>query len=197
MVKHPHALLSALVDGELDHATRERVLVHLAHCAECRADAEAERQVKSLLSGLPDPTPPPSLGVSLLAIAQSGRVWPDGGQATYNVRPSVSGFGRPPGQPGSRRPYPPGVVAGVPPRRRRQRRVTAGFLGAAALASMAVASAFAAGGQPVEPGDVTVEPPERRYSVEHPGTTARLPFSDPGAVSTVFGRGVFDSHARR
>jgi hypothetical protein len=193
-------LLSALVDGELDHSTRDRVLVHLAHCAKCRADAEAERQVKALLSGLADPTPPPRLGASLLAIpdagiADAGQAWPDPGEGVHGVPSGAFGFGRPFGQPGSRRAGPPGAV--VSTGRRRRRRATVGLLGAAALAGMAVASAFAAGSQPGDNAEVTVEPPERRYIVEHPGTQARLPFTDPGAVTTVFGRGVLDTYTRR
>lgn len=51
---HDSARLSALVDGELDHAERDRVLAHLAQCEECRAIVESERRVRALLGGLAD-----------------------------------------------------------------------------------------------------------------------------------------------
>ncbi|MFE5794043.1 anti-sigma factor family protein [Streptomyces sp. NPDC056503] len=50
--------LAALVDGELGHDTRERVLAHLATCARCKAEADAQRALKSVFasSGAPQPS---------------------------------------------------------------------------------------------------------------------------------------------
>ncbi|WP_282694175.1 zf-HC2 domain-containing protein [Streptomyces sp. CC208A] len=50
--------LAALVDGELGHDTRERVLAHLATCARCKAEADAQRALKSAFasSGAPQPS---------------------------------------------------------------------------------------------------------------------------------------------
>ncbi|MCT2591917.1 zf-HC2 domain-containing protein [Streptomyces sp. N2-109] len=48
--------LAALVDGELGHDARERVLSHLATCGSCRAEADAQRQLKSVFA---DSAPPP------------------------------------------------------------------------------------------------------------------------------------------
>jgi anti-sigma factor RsiW len=45
-------LVAALVDGELDHAGRERAQRHLAHCATCRAEVEAQRRLKSRMRAL-------------------------------------------------------------------------------------------------------------------------------------------------
>lgn len=56
-MSHDRARLSALVDGELDHEARDRVLAHLAQCDECRAVVETERRVKALLSGMPEASP--------------------------------------------------------------------------------------------------------------------------------------------
>jgi hypothetical protein len=42
--------LAALVDGELDHDARERVLAHLATCAKCKAEADAQRRLKSVFA---------------------------------------------------------------------------------------------------------------------------------------------------
>ncbi|WP_189975669.1 zf-HC2 domain-containing protein [Streptomyces termitum] len=50
--------LAALVDGELGHDARERVLAHLATCARCKAEADAQRSLKSVFasSGAPQPS---------------------------------------------------------------------------------------------------------------------------------------------
>jgi anti-sigma factor RsiW len=56
---HPDDLLSAHVDGELDPATRARVVEHLDRCAACRRSAEELTEARALLRGLPpvDATP--------------------------------------------------------------------------------------------------------------------------------------------
>ncbi|MEU3604339.1 zf-HC2 domain-containing protein [Streptomyces sp. NPDC035033] len=50
--------LAALVDGELGHDARERVLAHLATCARCKAEADAQRALKNVFasSGAPQPS---------------------------------------------------------------------------------------------------------------------------------------------
>ncbi|MBQ0983842.1 zf-HC2 domain-containing protein [Streptomyces sp. F63] len=59
--------LAALVDGELGHDMRERVLAHLATCCRCRAEADAQRRLKNVFAEAAPP--PPSAG--LLARLQS------------------------------------------------------------------------------------------------------------------------------
>ncbi|RLU99387.1 hypothetical protein CTZ27_15765 [Streptomyces griseocarneus] len=70
--------LAALVDGELGHDSRERVLAHLATCWKCKAEADAQRRLKSVfaeaavppvsdallarLQNLPGAMPPPPGG---------------------------------------------------------------------------------------------------------------------------------------
>ncbi|MFF3749711.1 zf-HC2 domain-containing protein [Streptomyces sp. NPDC002018] len=58
--------LAALVDGELDHDARERVLAHLATCAKCKAEADAQRRLKSVFAE----TAPPMPSAGLLARLQ-------------------------------------------------------------------------------------------------------------------------------
>ncbi|MBW1598757.1 anti-sigma factor [Streptomyces sp. JJ38] len=53
--------LAALVDGELGHDARERVLAHLATCHGCKAEADAQRQLKSVFADTAPP--PPSAGL--------------------------------------------------------------------------------------------------------------------------------------
>ncbi|GAB7031205.1 zf-HC2 domain-containing protein [Streptomyces sp. NPDC021749] len=55
--------LAALVDGELGHDARERVLAHLATCAKCKAEADAQRRLKSVFAE----TAPPGPSEGLLA----------------------------------------------------------------------------------------------------------------------------------
>ncbi|MFI6687244.1 anti-sigma factor family protein [Streptomyces sp. NPDC050485] len=52
--------LAALVDGELNHDARERVLSHLATCAKCKAEADAQRRLKNVFAQAAPP--PPSEG---------------------------------------------------------------------------------------------------------------------------------------
>ncbi|MGW0362329.1 zf-HC2 domain-containing protein [Streptomyces sp. NPDC002990] len=70
--------LAALVDGELKHDARERVLAHLATCAKCKAEADAQRRLKSLFVE----SAPPPLSAGLLARLQglpgSGSEGPSG-----------------------------------------------------------------------------------------------------------------------
>ncbi|MBD0717729.1 anti-sigma factor family protein, partial [Streptomyces sp. CBMA370] len=49
--------LAALVDGELGHDARERVLAHLATCARCKAEADAQRTLKSVFASAAPPSP--------------------------------------------------------------------------------------------------------------------------------------------
>ncbi|MFJ8208559.1 zf-HC2 domain-containing protein [Streptomyces sp. NPDC096033] len=58
--------LAALVDGELKHDARERVLAHLATCARCKAEADAQRRLKTLFVE----SAPPPLSAGLLARLQ-------------------------------------------------------------------------------------------------------------------------------
>ncbi|MFE6401932.1 anti-sigma factor family protein [Streptomyces alboflavus] len=59
--------LAALVDGELGHDARERVLAHLATCPKCKAEADAQRRLKNVFAQTA--APPPS--ESFLARLQS------------------------------------------------------------------------------------------------------------------------------
>ncbi|WP_053684519.1 zf-HC2 domain-containing protein [Streptomyces sp. XY593] len=84
--------LAALVDGELKHDARERVLAHLATCAKCKAEADAQRRLKTMFVE----SAPPPLSAGLLARLQQ---LPGGGVD------GPSGPGSPPG-PGSAQPDP-------------------------------------------------------------------------------------------
>ena len=77
--------LSALIDGELGHTQRERVLAHLARCEPCRREAAALRALKQRMHALGEATADVALTARLVAMgarypaagaALSRRRWP-------------------------------------------------------------------------------------------------------------------------
>ncbi|WP_369183206.1 zf-HC2 domain-containing protein [Streptomyces sp. Y1] len=62
--------LSAFVDGELGHDSRERVQAHLATCPQCLAEADEGRAVKHLLTRTGTPGPSAGLMARLMAVAE-------------------------------------------------------------------------------------------------------------------------------
>ncbi len=64
--------LAALVDGELGHDTRERVLSHLATCWSCKAEADAQRRLKSVFADTAPPPPSASLLARLQGLPAGG-----------------------------------------------------------------------------------------------------------------------------
>ncbi|MEU6771260.1 zf-HC2 domain-containing protein [Streptomyces sp. NPDC046759] len=70
--------LSALVDGELGHESRERVLAHLATCARCKAEADAQRRLKNVFAEAAPPPPSASLLARLQGLPGGGDLGGDG-----------------------------------------------------------------------------------------------------------------------
>ena len=70
-MSHLGARAAAVVDGELGHAARDRALAHIAHCAQCRLEVEAQRRLKSRLANLGPTTPPADLTGRLLRMPPS------------------------------------------------------------------------------------------------------------------------------
>ena len=64
--------LAALVDGELGHATRERVLAHLATCPKCKAEADAQRRLKNVFAEAAPPPPSESFLARLQGLPGGG-----------------------------------------------------------------------------------------------------------------------------
>jgi hypothetical protein len=86
------------VDGELGHETRERVLAHLATCARCKAEADAQRQLKNVFAEAAPPPPSESFLARLQGLPEGGD--PDGGGSPFgggglpgglSGRPGVTG----------------------------------------------------------------------------------------------------------
>ena len=61
--------LSALVDGELDIAERERVLVHLVRCRACRDEVAALRMLKRRMNALGETAADAALTSRLMQLA--------------------------------------------------------------------------------------------------------------------------------
>ena len=87
--------LSALVDGELGHESRERVLAHLATCAKCKAEADAQRQLKNVFAEAAPPPPSESFLARLQGLPGGGD--PDGGGSPFGGGGLLGGA---PGRPG-------------------------------------------------------------------------------------------------
>ncbi|MFD3380196.1 MULTISPECIES: anti-sigma factor family protein [unclassified Streptomyces] len=70
--------LSALVDGELGHEARERVLAHLATCAKCKAEADEQRRLKNVFAEVAPPPPSESFLARLQGLPGGGDPDSDG-----------------------------------------------------------------------------------------------------------------------
>lgn len=136
---HLGEALAALVDGELPHDARDRVLAHLATCPRCKAEADEQRRLKSVFSAAAPPAPSDGLlarlenlpGVDLDDAAhRSPFAAGDGGDARTSGRvggartPRTGGFGgrrdagTRPGRPARPGLTPAAAGAGAPARRR-------------------------------------------------------------------------------
>jgi anti-sigma factor RsiW len=179
--------LSALIDGELNAAERDRVHAHLAGCAECRAEANELRALKKELRDLGDVPPGDGLTRRLIGIAEPGAPVPPRRQARRmtgsSARPQP-GFRTVPGAvggtgPASRPASRPAPVRGPGPRRHRARYLALGVV-SCAVAGLSV-TAFTMGGGQQTPGP-RITPQVQLYSVQHALTTGQLP---PGGSSGV------------
>ena len=203
--------LTAMIDGELGHEARDRVLAHLTVCAECRAEAEAHRSLKAELGHLGGPLPSSELVRRLLGLAAPGGPMP---------RPMPPGAGGgATGFPGGR--YAPGPFGGTsspgpsyepfgaaalarplagasraegrtpPAGEGTGRRLPSGLryalVGVVSLAALALSAGFVAGGQPSADDQARqVAPPVDAYVVEHAVTVGEVPVtrSGPGGTAT-------------
>ncbi len=184
-MSHLGQRLSALIDGELDGAERDRVLVHLAKCESCRGEVLALRTLKRRMSALGGAAADGALTRRLMGLAQQ-----------------ETGFGRPGfGQPGFARPgdklgpsgpvrsgaFPPAdwprfatAPAGSPPWPQSRPGWYAGAGAIVLLASLGTA-VFMAGGTAQRPGP-QVTPSVDTYYVQHEIITGTIPAQAPAAV---------------
>ena len=66
--------LSAMIDGELDGADRDRVLVHLARCEPCRCEAIALRMLKRRMNALGEAAADSTLTFRLMSLLADGSI---------------------------------------------------------------------------------------------------------------------------
>jgi anti-sigma factor RsiW len=179
--------LSALIDGELNAAERDRVHAHLAGCAECRAEANELRALKKTMRGLGEVPPGDGLTRRLINIAEPGAPVPPRRQARRvagsSARPRP-GFRTVPGAvtgagPASRPPARPASARGPVHRRHPARYLALGVV-SCAVAGLSV-TAFTMGGGQQTPGP-RITPQVQLYSVQHALTTGQLP---PGGSAGV------------
>uniref|UniRef100_UPI000B058528 anti-sigma factor family protein n=1 Tax=Streptomyces hirsutus TaxID=35620 RepID=UPI000B058528 len=64
--------LSALVDGELGHDARERVLAHVATCTKCKSELDAQRRLKNVFAEAAPPPPSESFLARLQGLPAGG-----------------------------------------------------------------------------------------------------------------------------
>lgn len=173
-------VVAALVDGELDHAARERAQRHLANCDTCRAEVDAQRRLKARLTGLraDPPAPDDTLTMRLLALSVAS----SDGASSDVVRSHAVGTTHP------RRARPvPQPSAGRRPRGRSlRRRATAG----AGLLALGLTAAFALGGTPPRQPSTPVDPGNDVFVTEFVSTTSdTAPARSASFTSGGVGRG--------
>lgn len=170
----PGDLLSGLIDGELDHPTRERVLSHLMSCPPCQHEVEGLRALKTRLSwaGVETPLPSGDLTARLLGFAVPG-VDPVERLRPGTVRPvSIRPAGR------------SGAAARPRPRRRIRRRTVGG------LVALGLSAAFVLGGQGSATGTrVPVDPATDQFVTDYVNATVEVPPNEPvdAVTSSVVG----------
>jgi anti-sigma factor RsiW len=166
--------LSALIDGELDGAERDRAHAHLAGCAQCRTEAAELRALKQKLRALRT-GPPAQAAVTGRLIAMAGSGEPGGlPPPRRRLRVGVRPGSRPASEIGSRRPPWPGAAR---PRSARRRRHL--VLGGICLVVGLGTAAFTAGGGGTPAPGPRITPPVEMYSVEHAIITGEVPLTGP------------------
>jgi len=167
--------LSALVDGELGGAERDRAHAHLAACEQCRAEAAELRALKQKLRGLMDRAPAEAAITSrLIAMTGPGGPMPPR-RRLLRVVPGPGRIRRPaPGPVASRRGSGRPLKPWPGPRRRRYL-----VLGTVSLVVGLGTAAFTAGGGGDAAPGPRITPSVEMYSVEHAITTGEVPYPGP------------------
>jgi anti-sigma factor RsiW len=165
--------VAALVDGELDDASRERALAHLAHCDTCRYETDAHRRLKATLVQVREAPPAPSadLTARLLALPAERPVLAAPPATRRSARRPV-GAGRP--------------TSRTATLRRPRRAATAG-----ALLAVGLVGALALGGPSTSGPRTPVDPATPAFVAEYANSTSRVPLTEP-VVATLVPAGLAD-----
>jgi anti-sigma factor RsiW len=174
--------LSALIDGELDGAERDRAVAHLAGCELCRTEAAELRALKKKLRALTSGAPAEAaMTRRLIAMTGPGGPLPPR-RRLLRLAPAPG----PASRRGSRR---PGRAGSRGPVRRRYL-----VLGTVSLVVGLSTAAFTVGGSGEAAPGPRITPPVEMYSVEHAITTGEVPFTGPSGRPSA-GASVADSDA--
>ncbi len=189
-MSHLGERVAALVDGELDHDSRDRAVAHLTRCEECRSAVREQRWLKARMRELAATEPSAALRSSLFEI---GRSWPaeTDGQAAIRHAETVAGLSLPTrsylaphaSTPGPTHGPTPGAAADAhaTDRRTTDRRRRAGLVmaGAGSVGAAVLGLSYALGGAAESPSPSPVSPPVGQFSAEFAGSSDGLPFSVP------------------
>jgi anti-sigma factor RsiW len=156
--------LSAMIDGELEGAERDRAYAHLASCEQCRTEAADLRALKQKLRALVAGAPAEAaMTRRLIAMTGPGGPLPPR-RRLLRLAPGPRSAARRE----TRRPGPRGPV------RRRYL-----VLGTVSLVVGLGTAAFTVGGSSEATPGPRITPPVEMYSVEHAITTGEVPFTGP------------------
>jgi anti-sigma factor RsiW len=174
--------LSALIDGELDGAERDRASAHLASCEQCRTEAAELRALKRKLSTLVSRAPAEAaMTRRLIAMTGPGGPLPPR-RRLLRLAPGPQAAGqretrrktRRETRRETRRPSQRGPV--------RRRYLVFGAM--SLVVGLSTVAFTAGGGGQATPGP-RITPPVEMYSVEHAITTGEVPFTGPSARASV------------
>ncbi|TDC25391.1 anti-sigma factor family protein [Kribbella albertanoniae] len=177
-LQHPMDKLSAVVDGQLDHDSRDKVLSHLVGCDTCRAEVDAQRRLKARMAALEAPDPSTDLMQRLMGVSSFGT------EPREEIRPvltpALSLFPQRSAFPAART----GASRPGAPRTTRSRRRTGvlGAAGSAAAVASLLGTAFVVGDPSRSEQPPALQPPMTSFSSDHASTTGGTPFADPVAV---------------
>ena len=176
-LQHPLDRLSAVVDGALDHDSRDKVLSHLVSCDSCRAEVDAQRRLKARMAALESPDLSTDLMQRLMGVSSFS---PEPREEIRPVLTPVSLFPQ-------RSAFPAGRSGGTRPgtsRTTRSRRRTGvlGAAGSAAAVASLLGTAFVIGDPARSEQPPALQPPVASFSSDHASTTGGAPFADPVAL---------------
>ncbi|TDD13372.1 zf-HC2 domain-containing protein [Kribbella turkmenica] len=177
-LQHPLDKLSAVVDGALDHDSRDKVLSHLVGCDSCRAQVDAQRRLKARMAALETPEPSTDLMQRLMGVSSFS---PEPREEVRPVlTPAMSLFPQRSAFPAART----GATRPGAPRTTRSRRRTGvlGAAGSAAAVASLLGTAFVVGDPSRQEQPPALQPPVASFSSDHASTTGGAPFADPMAV---------------
>ena len=180
-LQHPLDKLSAVVDGELDHDSRDKVLSHLVSCETCRGEVDAQRRLKARLAAAAPIEPSSDLMQRLLGVPSFSTEPRE--EVRPVVTPVVSLFPQrsafPAARTGATRP-------GSRVSRARRRTGVLGAAGSAAAVASLLGTAFVLGDPARTEQPPVLQPPVASFSADHAAATNGTPFTDPLAMLNSF-----------